>query len=55
MELLFNAAIKISNQLSFKAKFVFVSIVCLVPLAFFFTTLVQVHWQQVEQLAYAAH
>jgi len=49
---LFSPAIKISNALSFKAKFVVVSLVCVLPLLFFFTVLANVQWKQINRAEY---
>jgi len=45
-------AIKIANQLSFKAKFILVSLLCLLPLIFFFSVLSQQQQQRVENRQY---
>ena len=52
MMFLFSPAIKLSNQLSFKAKFILVSLLCAAPLIFFFATLSQQQWQIVENANY---
>lgn len=52
MQFLFSPAIKISNLLSFKAKFILVSLLCVAPLLFFFATLSQQQWQIVENAHY---
>jgi len=52
MKNIFKPAIYLSNQLSFKAKFVFVSLLCVLPLIFFFLTLTQTQWQRVERAEY---
>ena len=48
----FSPAVKLTNQLSFKAKFILVSILCLAPLLFFFAMLSQQQWQIVENANY---
>jgi len=45
---LFSPAIKISNLLSFKAKFLLVSLLCIIPLIFFFSSLAKKQWQQID-------
>jgi len=45
---LFSPAIKISNLLSFKAKFLLVSLLCIIPLIFFFSSLAKNQWQQID-------
>jgi len=52
MKFLFSPAIKLSNLLSFKAKFILVSLLCAAPLLFFFATLSQQQWQIVENANY---
>ncbi|NMP30624.1 bacteriohemerythrin [Thalassotalea sp. M1531] len=49
---LFSPAIKISNLLSFKAKFVMVSLFCIFPLIFFFASLTMSQWQRVDRAEY---
>ncbi|RHW75699.1 bacteriohemerythrin [Colwellia sp. RSH04] len=49
MNSLFIPAIKISNYLSFKAKFLVVSLLCIIPLIFFYAVLSQTQWQQIDQ------
>jgi len=46
---LFSPAIKISNLLSFKAKFLLVSLLCIIPLIFFFSSLAKNQWQQIKK------
>ncbi|WP_159820932.1 bacteriohemerythrin [Colwellia sp. 20A7] len=48
----FSLSIKLSNLLSFKAKFLLVSLFCIIPLLFFFFTLTKLQWQQVERANY---
>ncbi len=52
MKTLFSPAVKLSNQLSFKAKFILVSLLCAAPLLFFFSALSQQQWQIVENANY---
>lgn len=52
MKLLFSPAVKLSNQLSFKAKFILVSLLCIAPLLFFFSALSQQQWKIVENANY---
>ena len=52
MEALLSPAVKLSNQLSFKAKFILVSLLCAAPLLFFFSALSQQQWQIVEDANY---
>jgi len=52
METLFSPAIKLSNQLSFKAKFILVSLLCVAPLLFFFAALSQQQLRIVENANY---
>ena len=52
MKFLFSPAIKLSNQLSFKAKFILVSLLCAAPLLFFFAILCQQQWKIVENANY---
>ncbi|MEW6990566.1 bacteriohemerythrin [Colwelliaceae bacterium 6441] len=52
MKNIFAPAIKISNLLSFKAKFSLVSTFCVIPLLFFFITLTKMQWQQVDRAEY---
>ncbi|MGL1958904.1 MAG: bacteriohemerythrin [Colwellia sp.] len=52
MSLILAPAIKLSNKLSFKAKFVLVSLLCVAPLLFFFSVLIQQQWQIVEDANY---
>jgi len=52
MKALFSPAVKLSNQLSFKAKFILVSLLCATPLLFFFSALSQQQWQIVENANY---
>jgi methyl-accepting chemotaxis protein len=52
MQFIFSPAIQLSNLLSFKAKFVLVSLLCVAPLLFFFATLSQQQWQIVENANY---
>jgi len=54
MILFFSPAVKLSNQLSFKAKFVTVSLLCVVPLLFFCTLLSQQQLNIAEK-AYFEH
>ena len=48
----FSPAIKIANLLSFKAKFLLVSLFCILPLLFFFTVLSNGLWQEVDRAEY---
>lgn len=48
MKAIFLLAVKLSNQLSFKAKFILVSLLCAAPLLFLFSVLSQQQWQIVE-------
>jgi len=48
----FAPAIKISNLLSFKAKFFLVSLLCVIPLCFFFSVLTAEQWQRVDRAEY---
>lgn len=52
MNRFFSLAIKISNLLTFKAKFLLVSLFCVIPLLFFFSTLTKMQWQQVDRAEY---
>ncbi len=52
MHALFTPAIALSNQLSFKAKFIFVTLLCALPLIFFFSRLA---YYQVEQIDHAEY
>lgn len=52
MKSLFSPAVKLSNQLSFKAKFIVVSLLCAAPLLFFFSALSQQQWKIVEDANY---
>ena len=52
MQALLSPAVKLSNQLSFKAKFILVSLLCAAPLFFFFSILSQQQWQIVENANY---
>jgi len=52
MKVLLSPAVKLSNLLSFKAKFILVSLLCAAPLCFFFSALSQQQWQIVENATY---
>lgn len=49
---LLTPAIKLANQLSFKTKFILVSLLCLLPLIFFFSVLSQQQQQLMENSQY---
>jgi len=52
MKSFFIPAVKLSNKLSFKAKFIVVSLLCVTPLLFFFSALSQQQWKIVEDASY---
>jgi len=52
MSLFFYPAIKLSNQINFKAKFLLVFVLCIIPLAFFCYQLIAKQLNQVEQAQY---
>jgi len=52
MSLFFYPAIKLSNQINFKAKFLLVFVLCIIPLSFFCYQLIANQLQQVEQAQY---
>ncbi len=52
MKAILSPAVKLSNQLSFKAKFILVSLLCAAPLFFFFSALSQQQWKIVENANY---
>ena len=52
MKSFFIPAVKLSNTLSFKAKFIVVSLLCVAPLLFFFSALSQQQWKIVEDANY---
>jgi len=52
MSLFFYPAIKLSNQINFKAKFLLVFVLCILPLAFFCYQLIANQLNQVEQAQY---
>jgi len=52
MSLFFSPAIKLSNQINFKAKFFLVFVLCIIPLAFFCYQLIASQLNQVEEAQY---